>query len=585
MPGLIPENILEDILGRVNIVEIISGYLPLKRAGRNFKANCPFHHEKTPSFMVSPDRQIYHCFGCGESGNAFKFLMRYERMDFPEAVEALAKKSGVMLPKFSSENKTVSNATTLLYKVNELAQNFYASSLNLPEATAAKSYLLKRSLSTEAISEFKLGFAQDKWDSLIQHLRQKNINLSLIEKAGLVLPKSNGGYYDRFRNRIIFPIFDIKSRVLGFGARVLDNSLPKYINSPETPIYVKGKNLYGLNLSKDAIRDADFVAVVEGYLDFIVPYSHGFKQIVASQGTALTQEQARLLKRYTQNVVMVYDGDKAGEIATLRSLDIFIEEEMDVKVVTMPEGIDPDLFVRRFGVDKFKDTVAGAQGLFDYKLKVLKSRFNYKETEGKAKICVEMLNSIGKVRNAVLKSEYVKKLAQSLDVREDALLQEMKKVKIESNFEKTSLMGEKKASNCNLTEKLLIKLMFEEKELIAKIRDRIEPGDFQDERFSRIVSVMFDLLEQGRPIESNTIINNFDDQELSGIICESLFMPEVGSQEREKIVDDCIRRLKSDKIKLRRQLLHDQIKLAQEQGDEERINSLMEEFQLLIKAR
>ena len=585
--GRIPDNILEDILSRVDIVEVISGFIPLKRAGRNFKATCPFHHEKTPSFMVSPDRQIYHCFGCGESGNAFKFLMRYERLEFLEAVQTLAKKAGVSLPEIHKQDSETTSLITQLYKINELAASFYENSLDLsPGQGQAKDYLLKRGLTSESIKRFKLGVAADKWDALISHLRLKSISLSLLEKAGLILAKESGGYYDRFRNRIMFPIFDIKSRVLGFGARVLDDTLPKYVNSPETLIYTKGKNLYGLNFVRDSIREKDFAVVVEGYLDFIIPYQEGLKNIVASLGTALTLEQVRLLKRYTHNVVMVYDADAAGELATLRSLDIFIEEEMNVRVVSLSKGFDPDLFVRRNGPESFKEKIDGACNLFDYKLGVLKSRYDSKEIEGKAKISSLMLETIAKLKNAVLKSEYIKKLAQDLDIGEDALLQEIKKVKEQRPYVDSRDALNKKTLNINPTEKLLIKLMLEETEFVERIRKSLEPADFQDERISRIVSIMFDIAAQGKNIEPHLLINYLGDEDIAQIVCESMFMPEdLSVQHKEKIIDDCVERLKSKKLRLKRQHLHDQIKIAQNSGDEERLSRLIEEFHYLIKKR
>ncbi|MFA5144949.1 MAG: DNA primase [Candidatus Omnitrophota bacterium] len=585
MPGRIPESILESILSRVDIVEVISGFIPLKRAGRNFKAPCPFHHEKTPSFMVSPDRQIYHCFGCGESGNAFKFLMRYERLEFPEAVEALAKKAGVALPEDHKPDPGATGFITQLYKINELTASFYEDKLNSPEGVKAKNYLLKRCITQESIKLFKLGFAPDKWDALISHLRAKGFSLSLLEKAGLILSKEGGGYYDRFRNRIIFPIFDIKSRVIGFGARVLDDTLPKYVNSPETPIYTKGRNLYGFNFAKDSIRDDDSAVIVEGYLDFIIPYQEGLKNTIASLGTALTLEQARLLKRYTRNVAVVYDADAAGELATLRSLDIFIEEEMDVRAVSLPEGFDPDLFVRKNGAAGLKEMVREARSLFDYKLAVLKSRYNYKSIEGKAKVSALMLESLAKFKNAVLKSEYIKKLAQDLDINEGALLEETKKVKKERPYADIKEGPLKKDLNINPTEKLLIKLMLEESEFIGRIRESLEPADFQDERISKIVSVMFDLATQGKTIEPRLLMNYLGDEDTAQqIICESMFMPEDSSaQHKEDIVNDCIHRLKSRKSQLKRQHLHDQIKTAQKLGDEEKLNRLIEEFHYLIK--
>ena len=583
MTGRIPENILDDILSRVDIVEVISGYIPLKRAGRNFKASCPFHHEKTPSFMVSPDRQIYHCFGCGAGGNAFGFLMQYERLEFPEAVEMLAKKAGVVMPETQKPDSQTANLITQLYKINELTSLFYAHILNSSEGQTARNYLIKRGIKEGTIKLFKLGYAADKWDALINHLRAKNIGLSLLEKAGLVLPKEGGGYYDRFRNRIILPIFDIKSRPLGFGARVLDATLPKYVNSPETPIYTKGRNLYGLNNAKDAIRQDDCVVVVEGYLDFIIPYQEGVENIVASLGTALTIEQARLLKRHTHNVVMVYDADDAGEAATLRTLDIFIEEGMNVRVVSLPEGFDPDLFVRKNGIDKFKDKIKSADNLFDYKMKVLKSRYGHKEIEGKAMISAAMLPTINKFKNAVLKSEYIKRLAQDLDIEEDALLQELKKVKEERVYPDFNYAGNKKTLDIHPTEKLLIKLMLEEKELVKRIKMSLEPADFQDERTARVVSIMFDLIEQGKNIDPSNLINYVDDECASQLISESAFEIEVPQQHKEKIIDDCIRRLKNKRLTLRKQRLQEEIKIAEDLSDEPRLNRLREEFCNLIK--
>jgi DNA primase len=398
-----------------------------------------------------------------------------------------------------------------------------------------------------------------------------------------VLSKEAGGYYDRFRNRIIFPIFDLKARVLGFGGRVLDSSLPKYVNSPETPVYIKGRNLYGLNWSKDYIRECDSAIVVEGYLDFIMPYQAGAKNIVASLGTALTLEQVRQLKRYTHNVVLVYDGDSAGEMATLRSLDIFIDEEMQVKVATLPKGFDPDSFVRKFGVEKFKGLVDQALNLFEYKLGVLRERFDHKDIEGKGRICQQMLESIGRLKSAVLKSEYLKKLSQELDIKEDALLEEAKKVKITVPFASQEIKERKKPLAINPTEKMLIRLMLEESSLIEQIRKDLEPADFQDERASRIVSVMFDLTQQGKTVEPRTLINHFGEEEISEVVCETILSEDTTLEKREKLMQDCIRRMKNDKLKVCQQNLHDQIKEAQHLGDEERLRQLMHEFHNLIK--
>jgi len=605
MIGHVPENVLEDILSRIDIVEIISGSIPLKRAGRNFKANCPFHHEKTASFLVSPDRQIYHCFGCGESGNAFKFLMRYERLDFPEAIEVLAAKANVILPEAKDKDAKFESISSQLLKANEAALCFYENNLKTPACSAARNYLEKRQIKLETMRLFRLGAALKEWDGLIQYSRSKSLGISLLEKAGLVLSKESGGYYDRFRNRVIFPIFDIKSRPVGFGARFLpeesnvsvdaglyknakagavkENSQPKYVNSPETPVYTKGKFLYGLNFAKDAIRDNDCAVIVEGYLDCIIPFQAGVNNIVASLGTALTVEQVRLLKRYTHNAVMVYDADNAGELATLRSLDLFIEEGMQVKVAALPAGYDPDLFVRKHGADAFKDKISNAKTLFDYKIGVLRTQFGSETIEARSAIASQVLVTIAKFSNAVLKSEYIKKLSEELEINEESLWQEVNKIKKApvSLYAKEAL--EPKDTFINPAEKLLIKLMLEENEFINRIQKHLEPADFQNLTASRIVSVMFSLFGEGRRIDAAALSNKLGDDDIMNLICESSFMPDIIEQEKEKIVDDCIERLKKESLKLKQNYLHDMIKQAQHSGDEDKLNKLMHEFHLLIK--
>jgi len=583
MPGLIDENILNDILARINIVEVISEYIPLKRTGRNYKACCPFHHEKTASFVVSLDKQIYHCFGCGIGGNVFNFLMQYERLDFPEAVQSLAKKAGVVFARDTSYDDKKAETISLLHKINELAADFYGSTLHSPPGAQAREYLIKRGLSQESAKHFRLGFARDSWDELSVHLRSKDFSLSLIEKAGLVIPKQGGGYYDRFRKRIIFPIFDVKSSTIGFGARVTDETLPKYINSPETPLYRKGRNLYGLNLAKDAVRESDFVVVVEGYLDCIIPYQHGLHNIVASLGTALTPEQARLIKRYTHNVVMVYDGDLAGELATLRSLDIFIEEEMNVRIAALPSGYDPDTYVRKAGIESLNKLVKDADNLFDYQLKVLKRKYDSKDSEGKAKIASMMLTTIKKLKDAILRDEYIRKLSEKLDVDESFVREVYNNLKAESSISDVVSQSFSKLAKTNPTEKLLMKLMLEEKELVSSIKEKIDPDDFQDKMIARIVSTMFELSTQGKNFSTQNLLNYLGQDDLSQIVCESTFMPEVSAIEKEKVVDDCIMRLKKNRSQLKRKKLQEAIKSAETAGNEEELNKLKKEFNFLIK--
>jgi DNA primase len=536
--------------------------------------------------MVSPQKQIYHCFGCNAGGNAFNFLMRYERIDFAEAVKILAKKAGLVL---EEERTPQDSSFPLYYKINQISADFYVLMLNSSEGNSAVQYLRRRGINESTQKLLKIGFAPQKWDMLLNYLREKNFSLSILEKLGLILLKENGGYYDRFRNRLIFPIFDIKSRVLGFGARILEENLDKeqakYINSPSTPIYTKGEHLYGLNFAKEEIMKKDYAVVVEGYFDFIIPFQSGLRNLVASLGTAFTYEQARLLKRYTHNVIMVYDGDDAGQLATLRSLDIFLEEDMTVKVVGLPSGFDPDLYVRTYGIDKLNSLIAHSQNLFDYKLAILKSMYDSRTPEGKLKIVSGMLETINKFTHPVSRATYIKILSEELDIKEEALLLELKKIKEKaSNLMSSSVVQtNKKNIDIHPTEKLLIRLMLQEEEVIKKLMQLISPADFQDEKTSQIVSVLFDLVSQGKPVMVNNLLNYFHQDEIMPLLCELSFSPEISPEDMERVIDDCIRRLKERRIKRERENLHREIKLAQRMGDTERLNFLIQKFCTLTK--
>lgn len=586
--ALIPESTIEEILSRVDIIELISGYIPLKRIGKSYKALCPFHSEKTPSFVVSQDRQIFHCFGCSAGGNAIGFLMQYERLQFPEAVEALAKKAGVIMPQtpLSAQETRNRAITPQLYEVNELAAQFYSKHLFSPEAKAALAYLKKRGIGEELIKRFKIGYAPSQWDSLLTYARAKNYSLGLIEKAGLIIPKEGGGYYDRFRGRLVIPIVDAKERVVAFGARVLDQSLPKYINSPETAVYTKGKILFGLITAAQEIRAQDAVIIVEGYFDLMMPYQAGVRNIVASCGTALTIEQIRLLKRYTHNVIMIYDSDNAGQMATMRSLHTLVQEGMDVRVVCLPQGNDPDAYVRHFGADKFRALAAQAKDIFDYAIAMLRIKYSPYEVSGKVKIASEMLALIGSFDNTVIISAYIKKLAQELTLDEHALLIEFKKIKhgaVSPAHEKKTFVSLKPFLAPLASERLLVKLMLEEQELIENLKGKITPADFRDSHLSRIVEGMFDLFCQGRKIDAKSLVNHFPDSSLSAIICELAACDGPHSPDREKALNDCVKRMKEDTRKLKQQDICEKIKLAEAQKDEHRLKELLEEFQCLSK--
>ncbi|MFH1779331.1 MAG: DNA primase [Candidatus Omnitrophota bacterium] len=576
------EQVLDEIQNKCDIVEVIGSYIPLKRAGRNFKAPCPFHKEKTPSFMVSPSKQIFHCFGCGAGGNVFNFVMKFEGVEFPEAVRMLAEKVGIELPRFTHREFEQSTYASQIFKLNELAASYYhLKLLKSEEGKRPLNYLKGRDIKDEVITQAKLGFAPDSWDGFINYAKDKGFELGLLERAGLISPREEGGYYDNFRNRIIFPILDIKNRVLAFGARVLDDSLPKYINSPETEIYIKGRHLYGLNFSVAAIKEKDFCIVVEGYLDFLIPYQYGIKNIVASSGTSLTDTQVRLMKRYTKNVIMVYDGDQAGEAASLRGLDLFVQEGLNVRIVSLPKGYDPDLFVRKKGASEFNALIDSAKDLFDYKLGLLTSRYDAYVPRDKSTICTEMLPTIAKITNAVLKYEYIKRLADRLQVKEEALLLELKKVKPDYTYElpKDFSKGQPQGA---LAEKIIIGLMLDQPEVIPAVKSSLKLDDLVDEKARRIADEIFKSCEDGKVLKPTQLINRLKDESLSQMISEATSLADEIT-DVQKNLDDCIRWIKNQNIKTKLAELQNLIKVAQAMGDEKRVCQLILEYNSLLK--
>ncbi len=591
MVKIFPESIINEILDRSNIVDIVSSYLPLKRSGRTYKAPCPFHPEKTPSFIVSLEKQIFHCFGCGVGGNAITFIMQYEKINFREAIEILAQRSGIPLPQPESTplEKSKEDFKNNLYSVCDFAGQFYHENLfNSAEANNSRCYLQNRGISKETAKDFKLGFALPDWSALINHLKSKTIQLSIIEKAGLSIAKENGGFYDRFRNRIIFPIVDIKDRIIGFGGRVLDDTLPKYVNSPETPIYSKGKHLFGLNVAKEYIRKIDSVILVEGYLDMIIPFESGIKNIVASLGTALTKEQIRLIKRYTNNIVMLYDADLAGEMATLRTFELFIEEDMNVCIASLAKGHDPDSFVRQYGKEAFLNMIYEATPLFDYKLQHLCEKYDANTSSGKNEIIQNILPMLKKYNSHTLKAEFVKKIAQRLDVDEKALFEDFKNINTSepgSGKINSLAISNYQLTEIPITERMLVKLMLEEIHLVDRLRTIIEPSDFLVEPLRKIVEFIFNFFSEGKAYKPNILMNYLGDEESIQLISELSTLEIHDCPDKEKLIEDCIKRLKRDKINHLCEDMQKQIQTAQKDGNNETLVQLISQYCGLLKQR
>ncbi len=429
MAAYISEDKITEIKNRADILDIVSESVLLKKAGRNYVGLCPFHSEKTPSFTVSPDKQIFYCFGCGEGGNVFSFLMKLEGLSFPEAARQLAKRYGIELPSRSltpAQKQQISEKERLL-TINQMTAEFYQRWLMQNDAgISARDYIKKRRLSKDTCRHFGLGYAPDGWEHLVRFLTTQRVPLALAEKAGLVIArKQKQGFYDRFRNRIIFPIHDVGGRVIGFGGRVMDDKLPKYMNSPESMVYNKSKSLYGLHRAKQACRESETVHIVEGYIDLITLHQAGIQNAVATLGTALTEEHIRLMKGFARKAVLVFDSDNAGIRAAHRSVDLFMRFDMDAKVMVLPQGHDPDTFITEYGCDEFLRRAGNASGMMRFLIETAVEKHGL-SIEGKTKILKEMQHPLAAIEDGVARSLYAKELAERINVNEAAVFERIR---------------------------------------------------------------------------------------------------------------------------------------------------------------
>ncbi|ACL74922.1 DNA primase [Ruminiclostridium cellulolyticum] len=428
MANLFPDDLIEEIRVSNDIVGIISEYVKLEKKGKNFFGKCPFHNEKTASFSVEPVKQIFHCFGCGKGGNVIHFIMSIENLEFPDALRFLADRAKILIPDMIEGNRNDEKAGLKreLLQINLEAARFFRDNLNNDKNKLPNSYLINRKIQKNTVAKFGLGYAEDRFDTLYKHLKAKGFSDTSIKNSGLVIYKEeSGNIYDRFRGRIMFPIFDIRGNVIAFGGRVLDSSQPKYMNSPETEVYHKGKHLYALNFAKNTCSRRLILA--EGYMDVISLHQSGILNSVAPLGTALTENQGRLLKKYTEEIVLSFDSDSAGRAAAFRSLDLLNEIGCNVKVLTIPSGKDPDEFIKAYGVAEFKRLVDRSESLLDFKLGSLKNDIDTSTNEGKVRFLDKAVLILDKIDNNVEKELYVKKLSEELGVSTQSIFSEMAK--------------------------------------------------------------------------------------------------------------------------------------------------------------
>jgi len=525
-----PQTFIDDLRRQADIVRVIQDYVQLKKKGANWMACCPFHKEKTPSFSVSPTKDIFYCFGCHKGGSVFNFVMEIERVGFPEAIKIVADKVGMPLPKMVDDGRFESRRQEAddVIQLNSWALQWWEQQLeSSAEARIARDYLTAREISPETQKNFRLGYSPDSWDALSLHLRQKGATQAQIDRSGLVVLKEGGGSYDRFRGRLMFPILDIQGRPIAFGGRTLRNEDAKYINSPETAAYVKGRNLYGLNLTRDEIRRQEFAILVEGFLDLIVPFQAGVKNIVASLGTALTPDQVKLLSRFARKVVVNYDGDRAGVQAAKKSIEILLAEDIDVKVLVLPENSDPDEFIRKFGVTEYQRRRAKAlphiQFVIDH---ALRDRSLHRPAE-KAEAVEEVLPYIRSVQDHVQKREYFDMAMNALHVTDLTLQRELWQTIRRSAIDQTGVARRavrRSGVKRTMAETRLLHLLLSNEELRKDYLPRLEVAVYEGLATGAIFEALLDVERSGGEANYESVRDRVQEDESAVELLPVLFM-------------------------------------------------------------
>lgn len=558
------DEFIEKLRSESDIVNVISEYVPLKKKGRNYWGCCPFHNEKSPSFSVTPDKGFFYCFGCQTGGNVFNFLMKVENITFFEAVKLLAKKLDIALPERekSEHDKQVERERANLFRANLLARDFFHSCLTKTSyGKTAREYLKARGMDDRIIAEYKIGYAPASWDKLSIALTERGLDQEVLLKAGLVAARqSGGGIYDRFRDRIMFPINDLRGRVVGFGGRVLDGSQPKYLNTQETPLFNKRHVLYGFDLAYNAIRQTGKAIVVEGYMDLIAVQSSGIQNAVASLGTAFTPDQAKQLARHAGEIYFAYDSDAAGQNATLRALATVRSLGLKVRVLTLPDGKDPDEYIRKHGAEAFHTLTDEAPALLDYQIKRALESSDYATLEGKVAVVGKVVPALAEADNAVEVNAHIAKLSQVLAIDESALRAEIRKYlaatqkdKIVNRGKNISMTGlSQQPSNATvLAEKNIIRLMCEDNSIIPYVETQLEDQDVQSSERKVIINSLFNAYNMGKSLVPDLLASSLPEaaaNELSNIMVMDIQLNDMA-----RMVDDCLKTIRIARLKALRE--------------------------------
>jgi len=574
MGGYISRETIDQISQQADIVQVISEYLPLTRAGKNYKALCPFHEEKTPSFIVSPERQVFHCFGCGVGGNVFTFVMKWENVLFPEAVRIVGEKIGVSIT-FEERESEYRNE---FYKINEEVANFFHQQLK--KNKLAQEYLYKRGIKPETIDCFKLGWAPSA-HSFVAFCQRQNLPEDKLKELGLLKVSSRtGDLYPYFQKRIMFPIFSLPGKIIGFGARVLDNSLPKYLNSPQSTVFDKGKNLYGLHLVREWIRESGEVILVEGYTDVITLYQEGIRNVVASLGTSLTVSQIRLLKRYTDTVFMAYDEDSAGEAATLRGIDLLLERDLQIRVISLSRK-DPAEFIQKEGKEAFLQAKNKALPYIDYRIELALKDKEPLTLERKLKVVNSLFFTLEKVRSRHILDDTLRKIAQSLDLNEESLRAEFNRFLREKTRFSFSPTLKFEAPEQTEIEKRLLQVMLQGKDVVEVVKSSFSIEDFTHPLCRRLAQELF-IHEDISPAY---LINRIPDDSLSSLI-SSLTLDDSSLEgvDLRQVAQEIIQTLKRRAHQERINELCRMIQESEQRGEETKVKKLCQQLVQLRKS-
>ena len=530
------DEIIEEVRQNNDVVDIISQYVHLTRKGRNYFGLCPFHSEKSPSFSVSPDRQIFHCFGCGVGGNVYTFLMKIEGITFKESLEQLAERANIQLPTLDNGADTArEELKAKVYKVNEFAANFYHQNLYQPNAKIGQEYVKKRKMNKETLEAYRIGFS-GKFDELYKALKTQGFGEKEILESGLVNKRDSGTYIDRYRDRLMFPICDVRGKVIAFGGRILDDSKikdpkypqPKYINSPENVVYSKGRHLFGLNVAKKYAEKK--LLIVEGYMDVISLHQRGITNVVASLGTALTEQQGWLLRKSTEQVILGFDADGAGQTAIARSMEILQKMGCDMRVLQIEGAKDPDEYIVKYGEGRFKLAMDNAISLVEFKVKNLKNTLNLENTGDKIKFLNKIAEILAKVNNTIEREIYIEKIAKGYNISKEAIYAEVNKL-IYTGMKDNKILQSKNIEIKHVEKKvqatigediekrentIIAILLDNNKEIFNKIKEKIKPEDFKNETNKKIAEQLYEELENENT-NINKIIDTFDEETQSHI--------------------------------------------------------------------